>query len=271
MLKLYPLFSGSSGNSTYIEFENKKGILVDIGKSAKQIHDALKSRNISINDVEVIFLTHEHTDHISGLKVFISKYNPEVKVFGSTGTIKAIQRLGYLTDKNNIFEIKNNQVDLEFAQIKSFSISHDCAEGLGYTFTSKNGLKAAICTDLGYISEDVQSNLKGSNVVVMESNHDVMMLQNGRYPYFLKRRILSDNGHLSNDTCGKFLPFLVKNGTKNIILSHLSEHNNIPDLALQTSKYYLEQEGMKMDKDFYLSASSKEISPKKFYSIETTS
>ena len=270
MLKLYPLFSGSSGNSTYIEFENKKGILVDIGKSAKQIHDSLKLRNIDLSNVEAIFLTHEHTDHISGLKVFISKYNPDIKIFGSSGTIRPIQKLGYLNDKNNIFEIKNNRVDLEFAEINSFAISHDCAEGLGYTFTSKSGSQAAICTDLGYISKDVQSNLKGSNVVVMESNHDVMMLQNGRYPYFLKRRILSDNGHLSNDTCGKFLPFLVKNGTKNIILSHLSEHNNIPDLALQTSKYYLEQEGMTIEKDFHLSASSKEVPPEKFYSIEIT-
>lgn len=270
MLKLYPLFSGSSGNSTYIEFENKKGILVDIGKSAKKIHDALRARNISVNNVEAIFITHEHTDHISGLKVFISKYNPDVKIFGSAGTIGSMRKSGYLTDKNNVFEIKNNQVDLEFVQMKSFSISHDCAEGLGYTFTSKSGSQAAICTDLGYISKDVQSNLKGSNVVVMESNHDVMMLQNGRYPYFLKRRILSDNGHLSNDTCGKFLPFLVKNGTKNIILSHLSEHNNIPDLALQTSKYYLEQEGIKSEKDFHLSASSKEVPPEKFYSIENT-
>lgn len=255
MITLYPLFSGSSGNATYIEFSDNKGILVDVGRSAKQIEKSLLENNIDVKNIKAIFLTHEHTDHIIGLKVFSHRHN--IKIYGSAGTINAV-KTKYKINNLNLYDITSrNEEDLGFISVKSFEISHDCVEGLGYVFTSQSGEKTAICTDLGYISESVKNALKGCEMVVLESNHDTMMLQNGPYPYYLKRRILSDSGHLSNESCSEILPYLVNKGTKNIILSHLSAHNNLPELAFQTAIYHLNNYGMEMGRDFSLSIAPK--------------
>ncbi len=256
MIRVCPLFSGSSGNSIYIEFSNGKGILVDAGRSTKQIENILSENNIDICNIDSVFVTHEHNDHISALKVLTSKH--KFKVYGSEGTIGSIRKKNVIFDGKLCNILKKNETDLEFVSVKTFSISHDCCDGFGYVFTDKSGEKIAICTDLGYISNEVKDALIGCNTVILESNHDVMMLQNGPYPYYLKRRILSDSGHLSNETSGKFLPFLVNNGTKNIILSHLSSHNNVPALAIQTSVYYLNSEGINVGSDVSLEVAPKE-------------
>ena len=258
MPKLYPLFSGSSGNSTYIELAQNQGVLVDVGRSAKQIENALRNNKIDISNIKAIFITHEHIDHIAGLNVFAKRHN--IKVYSSAGTINALKYKNIITDKIDHQTITKSPLDLVFAEIQPFSISHDCCEGFGYTFKAVNGERIAICTDLGYISDEVKNSLKGSKMVVLESNHDVMMLQNGPYPYYLKRRILSSKGHLSNESCGEVLPFLVKTGTKNIILSHLSAHNNIPDLAYQNAIYNLETQGMVSGTDFNLCVAPKDNS-----------
>lgn len=255
-MRLCPLFSGSSGNCIYIEFSQNYGILVDVGKTNKQLETAFKINNINPKNIKAIFITHEHSDHIAGLKVFIK--NHDVKVYGSEGTLFALKEKGIISEKNSYEVLTKTQKDLDFISVKPFSISHDCNEGFGYSFTSKNGKKISVCTDLGYVSEEIKNSLKGSCAVVLESNHDKMMLQNGPYPYYLKRRILSELGHLSNDSCGELLPYLVNSGTKNILLSHLSAHNNLPDLALQTSLYFLGREGMAQNKDFNLNISPKE-------------
>ncbi len=255
-MRLCPLFSGSSGNCIYIEFSKDNAILVDAGKSNKQLENSFKINNINPSNIKAIFITHEHSDHIAGLKVFLK--NHDVKVYGSGGTLSALQEKGIIS-KNDSFEVlKKAEKDLDFFSVKPFSISHDCKEGYGYSFVSGNGEKVSVCTDLGYVSNEIKNDLKGSHAVILESNHDQMMLQNGPYPYYLKRRILSDVGHLSNDSCGELLPYLVNNGTKNIVLSHLSAHNNLPDLALQTSISYLARESMTCNKDFYLSIAPRE-------------
>lgn len=256
MMRVCPLFSGSSGNSYYIEFSNKNGILVDAGRSTKQLENMLRRNNISICNISSVFITHEHSDHVSALKVLIKKYN--LKLYTSKETLDALIKKDLISEKTSFSILDKRNTDLGFVSVEAFSISHDCCGGFGYVFTDITGEKVAVCTDLGYISDEVRNSLKGCHTVLLESNHDVMMLENGKYPYYLKRRILSEKGHLSNETSAKFLPFLVNNGTKNILLSHLSSNNNIPELALQTCKYYLNKEGVSVGKDVFLNIAPKE-------------
>lgn len=255
-MRLCPLFSGSSGNCIYIEFSKDYAILVDAGRTNKQLENSFRVNNINPENIKAIFITHEHSDHIAGLRVFMKRHN--VRIYGSEGTMDALKEKGVISEKDSFEILKKAEKDLEFFSVKPFSISHDCKEGFGYSFTASNGKKISVCTDLGYVSEEIKMDLKGSDTIVLESNHDQMMLQNGPYPYYLKRRILSEYGHLSNDSCGELLPYLVNSGTKNIILSHLSAHNNLPELAFQTSANYLEREGMACGKDFCLAIAPRE-------------
>ncbi len=254
MAKLCPLFNGSSGNSVYVGSAGQ-GILIDAGRSAKQIEQSLLNNQIDINSIQGIFITHEHTDHVSGLSVFATKY--DLKIYASTGTLDALISKGVLKNSHKYNPINQCDVELDFATVEPFPTSHDCCESLGYIIKNHMGSKVAICTDLGYISDSVKESLCGCDVVYIESNHDTRMLQNGSYPYFLKRRILSNKGHLSNEACAEVLPNLVNNGTTKIVLSHLSSENNIPELAFQTALYTLNNFGMEYNKDFTLSVAPK--------------
>lgn len=250
-MRLCPLCSGSSGNSVYIGVSESNGLLVDIGITTKKIEFLLNENNIDIHSIKAILITHEHVDHVAGLSVFAKKYG--IKIYASEGTILSLREKGIITDKQHEFEILSlSEKNIGFAGVRPFFTSHDCSQGTGYVISGANGESVAVCTDLGYISDDVKEALIGCKSVVIESNHDVMMLQNGPYPYYLKRRILSNVGHLSNDSCSEFLPYLVNKGTKNIILSHLSEKNNIPELARQTALYSFEKNSMSEKKDFNL-------------------
>ncbi len=213
----------------------------------------LSRNNINIDNLKYIFVTHEHTDHVSALKVLLKKYN-NIKICASQGTLDCLKDKGIISNIKN-FQIINSKkkYDLGFACIKSFDLPHDCKEGLGYVITDSKNKKMAVCTDLGYISEKIKNNLKSCEAIVIESNHDVNMLENGPYPYNIKRRILSDIGHLSNETCSAILPFLIEHGAKNIVLSHLSSHNNLPQLALESALDTLINYGLKPDKDVSIS------------------
>lgn len=248
MAKLVPLFSGSQGNSYYIA-SGGKGILIDVGRSAKQITTALNDNNIDISTVQAIFITHEHTDHAKGVRVFANKYS--IPVFSTLGTQQAMRSLNLVDEKTDCHIISNSGVDLDTMHIDSFPISHDCAEGCGYKVTMSD-VKFALATDLGYLSEEVENALMGCDTVVIESNHDVRMLQMGSYPYHLKRRIMSDIGHLSNAVCAEFLPKLVKSGTKRFVLAHLSRENNMPEIAYQEALNELTAKGMELNSDFTL-------------------
>lgn len=249
MAKICNLFSGSSGNCTYIS-SGGEAILVDAGMSCKQIVTALQERMLDIEEVKAIFITHAHNDHIKGLRVLLNKYN--IPVYASRET------LGYLIMENTFksdckyFDVETDPLfDLNM-DVKFFRTSHDCEGSGGYTVTFQNGEKLALFTDLGYVSDELRCAMLGAKTVMIESNHDVGMLQNGMYPFATKQRILSDQGHLSNVSCAVELPSLIKNGATQIILAHLSRENNTPDLAEVTAKSVLMENGAKDGIDYSL-------------------
>ena len=254
MAKIIPLFSGSRGNCYYIG-SNSKGILIDAGRSAKQIKEACDHYNIDISSIEGILVTHEHTDHINGLRIFASKYN--LQTYMSLGTGSQLSMAGHLDGvKTEYFDYNDDKSYKVFGTgnflVEPFATSHDVEESNGFKITASDGQKICLATDLGYISDTVLDHLNGSDAVILESNHDVGMLKNGPYPYLLKRRILSDIGHLSNDSCSDILSGLIENGTTRIILAHLSRENNYPDLAYHTAVSKLFESKMKVDSDYTL-------------------
>lgn len=255
MARFCPLFSGSSGNSYYIGSATA-GILIDAGRSAKQLDAMLSNCGVDVEAVKAIFITHEHGDHIRGLRVFASRHH--LPVYTSPGTLRALDGLGCLDDRYEAGVIGREGMECAGIFIKPFHTPHDSAESVGYRMELRDGRTAAVSTDLGYLSDEVQKELTGADLVVLESNHDVGMLQNGPYPYPLKRRILSQTGHLSNADCSAELCGLVKSGTTRLVLAHLSAENNTPELAFQTSLCSLRLSGMEQGKDFALYVAPKE-------------
>ena len=250
MPKLCPLFSGSSGNSYYFE-SGGRGVLIDCGRNAKQLENALKEHEIDISRIEVVFITHEHGDHINALRVFAGRH--KLKVYASYGTMAALEEKGVLSGKFEVEPITLDGVELDHMDVIPFRISHDCAEGFGYVIETQDGRKTGIATDTGIITPTIREALTGCDTVVLESNHDTGMLQCGAYPYVLKRRIMSEIGHLSNEACAETAVDLVKNGTTRLMLAHLSKENNIPELAMQATLCELESMGMIREQDFLLS------------------
>lgn len=231
MAELCALYSGSTGNSYFIGSKTS-GVLVDIGRSAKQTTNILKHCEIDPLAINGILITHEHTDHVNGLRVFASKYH--IPVFASVGTLSALESIGILNGSFPAYSIEG-ALQLGDMQISAFRTPHDCAESLGFRIRTADNKLVTLATDLGYITPEIEENLLGADLTILESNHDVGMLRTGPYPYSLKRRILSDHGHLSNTACAEMLPTLYENGTKHFILAHLSRENNTPDIARQTA------------------------------------
>lgn len=251
MARFCPLFSGSSGNSFYIG-SRSAGVLIDAGRSARQLDNMLKLCGVDPLAVQGIFVTHEHVDHVSGLRVFARKYG--LPVFATPGTLSA---LGSALEGLNARPVEES-MELSGMTVTPFPTSHDCAQPTGYRIGTEDGRTFALATDLGYLSDTVKEHLLGVDLVVLESNHDREMLRNGGYPYYLKQRILSDRGHLSNDVCASFLPELLKSGGRRIVLAHLSRENNTPALALETSRTALTRAGYVPDVDFLLEAAGPE-------------
>ena len=243
------LFSSSSGNCTYIGTP-RDAILIDAGVSAKRICEALTAREIAPETIRAIFVTHEHTDHTNGIRVLASKYN--IPVFATAGTLGCLEEGGILNGKFPFDVISEKPVEVASMEITSFRTPHDAKESCGYTVLMPDERRISVVTDIGHVTDTVLSAISGSDLILIESNHDTGMLRNGDYPYELKRRILSDRGHLCNEKCAEAVITLLESGTQRFFLGHLSEHNNIPELAYRTTYSALCSAGAKEGRDYTL-------------------
>lgn len=233
MVKVVSLCSGSKGNSTYIECNGIK-FLFDAGTTCKYLTETLRKINVEITDIDYVFLTHAHSDHVSALPQIIKNTNAKLvvpeKLFSS---IKSKDKLTYYS----FFEDEYNIDDICVKALKS---SHDSPDSRNYTIKYKDK-KISIITDTGYIKQKYFKEYSNSNIILIESNHDIKKLQNGRYPEYLKKRILSDEGHLSNNQTGFYLTKIIGKNTDKVLLIHLSEENNDPIIALDTISEVLNQ------------------------------
>ena len=259
MARFCTLFSSSGGNCIYIG-AGDGGILIDAGVSAKAIERALLEREINPGSIRAIFVTHEHSDHVSGLRVFASRY--ATRVYASAGTMRALEGMNILNGKFEAVVLDRNTVEEAGMQVRGFPTPHDCAQGFGHRVHTPDGRRIAVATDLGHMTDEIRSAVHGCDLAVVESNHDVRMLQNGRYPYPLKRRILSDSGHLSNNDCAKELAAFAQTGVTRFVLAHLSAQNNLPELAWQTALNALEEAGLRRGEDFLLTVAPRKSEEK---------
>ena len=222
-MRVSVLSSGSKGNTTYIESKNAK-ILIDVGNTAKYIKEKLEDIGVEPEELDAVLITHTHIDHVKGLKVFEKKYN--IPVYLTDIMLKSLDFI----DK---YVLLDDEFDIKDIHINSIKTSHDAPDSRGYVLSSENKSVVYI-TDTGYINKKYFDILKNRNLYIMESNHDVEMLNNGNYPFSLRQRILSDKGHLSNYDSAKYLCSFIGDNTKYVLLAHLSEDNNTEELAYET-------------------------------------
>lgn len=253
MSRICPLYSSSSGNSTYIATPDG-GILIDAGASMKGICNAIECAGGDYSEIKAIAVTHTHNDHIKGLKTFLKR--TDAILIGTTQTVETLRSDDKIPAGTKVEIIDNGTLDFCGMEIKNFSTSHDCTGSCGYVINLPDGKRISVCTDLGVITDSVRKAILGSDVILIESNHDIDMLKNGPYSAYLKVRIMSDIGHISNVTCASELANLLKNGTSRFILGHLSQQNNTPLLAKSCAESALIDIGAVNGKDYKLTVAS---------------
>jgi len=232
-MRMCPLASGSSGNCIYIGSSDTH-LLVDIGISGKKAESALNTIGLTGKDINGILITHEHSDHIQGLGVFSRKYG--IPMYATWATIEAIGSIKSLGNiDSSLFKIvrADEIFNVGDITINPMHISHDAADPVAYRL-SCGGKNMAVCTDLGCYNDYTVDCLTGMDAMVLEANHDIRMLEQGPYPYPLKRRILGELGHLSNEASGRLLSSVLNDTIRKIFLGHLSLENNYPDLAFES-------------------------------------
>ncbi len=228
MFKFCNLYSGSSGNCSLVETENTK-ILVDAGVTSKKIREGLETIGKSINQIDAVIITHEHSDHVKGLQVLCKNNN--IPIYANSHTFSMMKQV--IPEEQKKYFNTNEYFEIKDLRIYPFSIPHDAADPCGFSiYHDKN--KISIATDIGHMENKIIDNLAGSDYILLESNYEPNMLKCSRYPYQLKKRILGENGHLSNEDAANTISTLVKLGVSNFSLGHLSEENNLPELAYQT-------------------------------------
>ena len=248
MLELCTLASGSSGNSLLVT-DGRTHVLVDAGISCRRICTGLKELGVEPTELAGVLITHEHSDHISGLTTLTKQLR--LPVYASPGTGRQLcYRIAFLEELLRPVA-PGEGFSVGGLAIESFPTSHDAAESVGYAL-SAGGRKAAVVTDLGYVTEAVLRGIRGADLLVAEANHDVEWVQSGPYPYHLKARILGDRGHLSNEAGAELAWTAVEGGARTVVLAHLSHENNTPDRAHEVVRGVLERRGAAVGRDVAL-------------------
>jgi len=233
-MKISALASGSSGNCFYVS-DKEKAVLIDCGISCKQVLNSLAKLKQNPKNIKALFVTHEHIDHVSGADVLARTLG--IPIYATKGTINNSQ---LCSDEDLINNIKEDEtIKLGAMEISAFSKSHDSSQPV--SFNIRNGKQISIITDVGYACKNVCENVSDSDFLVIESNHDIAMLEQGNYPLFLKKRILSDLGHLSNLQSGLCVLEYASKKMKNVMLAHLSQNNNKPDIALASFRNLMKE------------------------------
>jgi len=235
------LASGSSGNCFYVK-KGKNAVLIDCGISAKQVVERLSKIGEKPENIKGIFVTHEHTDHIRGIDVFASNYN--VPIYATRGTLN---NSFICRDDRLINHVKNKElIKLNGLMVEAFSKSHDAADPVSYSVEA-GGKRISVITDIGFACKNVIDYVSCANSVILESNHDVNMLENGPYPAYLKQRIASEKGHISNYDAALLVLQHGSKKLKNVMLAHLSQNNNTPKVALKSFDLLKERKDLKID------------------------
>lgn len=240
----FSLVSGSSGNASVLQYNNTT-ILIDCGISGKKTAELLKNAGISCDDIDALLITHEHIDHTAGAGVISRRFN--IPIYATEKTHESMN-VGVISDDNRKIISAGSDFSIGDIDIHSFKISHDAQDPVGYTLTAGK-VKYSIATDTGIMTDEIFSSISESDCIMLEANHDVDMLMHGDYPYELKRRILGDKGHLSNDSAAETVIRLLESNVGSILLSHLSNHNNLPSVAYQTVNEALKKYGAVPGKD----------------------
>lgn len=242
-MKFCSLFSGSTGNSLFIQGDETK-ILVDSGMSAKKITNALESIDIDIKEINAILVTHEHIDHIRSIGTIAKKY--KIPIYANLGTWNGIEneKLVIEIENKNYFKI-GEKFEIGDLKITPFATSHDAMDSCGFSIEHE-GKKVSIATDLGEITNEVMNGLKNSKFVLLEANYEPEVLKCCGYPYSVKTRIAGNRGHLSNAEAGKTITKLLQHGLENVMLGHLSKESNFPELAYESVSNELIKNGINM-------------------------
>lgn len=239
-MKVCVLSSGSKGNSCFVE-TNESKILIDLGTTTSYVVNELDKIGVKPRDINAILVTHIHKDHINGLSTFIKKYDPLIYV-----TSKLLMLLEEEIGNFRYELYQDNSAIINDLRINLIRTSHDAGEQMGFILKDNKSSMVYI-TDTGYLNSKYFDLLSNKDLYVLESNHDVLMLKNGPYPYFLQQRVLGDKGHLSNEQCSNYLCKFIGDNTKTIVLAHLSEKNNTEEKALETLNNKLKDNNKKVE------------------------
>ena len=236
-MKVSVLASGSKGNSIFIEMDDTR-LLVDAGVGVRRIERALAELSVPLDSLDAVFVTHEHSDHVAGLRTLLK--HTDAPVYARPGTLRAIAGGGEEMPEERFFAV-HDAVEIGALRVSAFDIPHDAVDPVGYQITGSR--KCTVATDLGFVTDTVRSAMEGADVLVFEANHDRKMLRQGPYPWPLKQRILGNRGHLANNEAGRAIARL-RTRPQKIILAHLSETNNRPAIAEETVSHVLAESGI---------------------------